>query len=121
MNDTDVQATNTDCKSKLHKNYKRVLQIWLVNLNVVPGSTKMLIQEHVALGKIRFCHQDQCLHAKIQCDKYFNLNDQLFRENRPTNEIHTFGHMPTALLLHETTTFVSVLLYLVLFDKHHSE
>ncbi len=56
MNDTDVQAPNTDCKPKLHKNYKLVLQIWLVNHNVVPGSTKMLIQEHVALGKIRFCH-----------------------------------------------------------------
>ncbi len=27
----------------------------LVNNNVVPGSTKMLIQKHVALGKIRFC------------------------------------------------------------------
>ncbi len=55
MNDTDVQAKNTDYKSKLHKNYKLVLQIWLVNNNVVPGSTKMLTQEHAALGKIRFC------------------------------------------------------------------
>ncbi len=26
MNDTDVQATNTDCRPKLHKNYKLVLQ-----------------------------------------------------------------------------------------------
>ncbi len=56
MNDTDVQAINTDCKPKLHKNYKLVLQIWLVNNNVVPGSTKLLIQKHVALDKIRFCH-----------------------------------------------------------------
>ncbi len=48
MNDTDVQATNTDCKPKFHKNYK-------LNNNVVPGSTKMLTQEHVVLGKIRFC------------------------------------------------------------------
>ncbi len=55
MNDTDVQATNTDCKPKLHKNDKLVLQIWLVNNNVVPGSTKMLIQEHAALDKIWFC------------------------------------------------------------------
>ncbi len=55
MNDADVQAPNTDCKPKLHKNYKLVLQIWLVNHNVVPGTTKMLIQEHVTLGKIRFC------------------------------------------------------------------
>ncbi len=54
MNDTDVQATNTDCKPKLHKIYKLVLQIWLINNNVVPGSTKMLTQEHVVLGKIRF-------------------------------------------------------------------
>ncbi len=52
MNETDIQATNTDCK---HKLYKLVLQIWLVNNNVVPGSTKMLTQEHVVLGKIRFC------------------------------------------------------------------
>ncbi len=43
-----------NCKPKLHKNNKFVLQIWLVNNNVVPGSTKMLIQEHVVLGKIRF-------------------------------------------------------------------
>ncbi len=43
MNDTDVQAPNTDCKPKLHKNDKRVLQMFL------------LIQEHVTLGKIRFC------------------------------------------------------------------
>ncbi len=56
MNDTEVQALNTDCRPKLHKNDKLVLQIWLVNNNVVPGLTKMLIQEHVALGKIRFCH-----------------------------------------------------------------
>ncbi len=55
MNDTAVQAPNTDYKPKLHKNYKLVLQIWLVNNDVVPGSTKMLTQEHVALGKIRFC------------------------------------------------------------------
>ncbi len=55
MNDTDVQATNTDCKPKLRKNYTIVLQIRLVNNNVVPGSTKMLTQEHVVLGKIRFC------------------------------------------------------------------
>ncbi len=54
MNDTDVQATNTDYKPKLHKNNKLVLQIWLVNNNVVTGSTKILIQEHVALGQIRF-------------------------------------------------------------------
>ncbi len=55
MDDTDVQATNTDCKPKLHKSYKLVVQIWLVNKNVVPGSIKMLTQEHVALSKIRFC------------------------------------------------------------------
>ncbi len=51
MNDTDVQeATNTDYKPKLHKNYTLFFQIWLVDNNVVPGSTKMLTQEHVALG-----------------------------------------------------------------------
>ncbi len=42
MNNTDVQATNPDYKPKLHKKYKLVLQIWLDNNNVVPGSTKML-------------------------------------------------------------------------------
>lgn len=41
MNDTDAQAPNTDCKPKLYKNYKLVLQIGLVNHNVVPRSTKM--------------------------------------------------------------------------------
>ncbi len=38
MNDTDIQATNTDYKPKLHKNDKLVLQVWLVNNKVVPGS-----------------------------------------------------------------------------------
>ncbi len=56
MNDTDVHATHPDYKPKLHKNYKLVLQIWLDNNNVVPGSTKMLTQEHVVLGHIRFCN-----------------------------------------------------------------
>ncbi len=55
MNYTAVQAPNTACIPKLHKNYKLVLEIWLVNHNVVPGSTKMLTQEHVALGNIRLC------------------------------------------------------------------
>ncbi len=70
MNDTDAQAPNTDCKPKLHKNYKLVLQIWLVNHNVVSGSTKMLIQEHVKLGKIRicvFCHAFNCLEFIFIC------------------------------------------------------
>ncbi len=57
MNDTDVQAENTDYKPKLHKNYKRVLQIWLVYNNVVP----LLTQEHAALGKIRFCDSCWCV------------------------------------------------------------
>ncbi len=39
------------------------IKIWLVNNNVVPGSTKMLIQEHVALGKIRFCHARTHTHT----------------------------------------------------------
>ncbi len=55
MNYTDVQAPNTDCNPKLQKNNKLVLEIWLVNHNVVPGSTKMLTQEHVGLGNIRLC------------------------------------------------------------------
>ncbi len=86
MNDTDVQAPNTDCKPKLHKNCKLVLQILLVNHNVVPGSPKMLLQEHVALGKISFCisayhtccvlfvccqHLVYCFSAC--CVKYVNL------------------------------------------------
>ncbi len=69
MNDTDVQATNTDYKPKLHKKYKLVLKIWLVHNNVVPGS-KMLTQEHVTLGKIRFCIACMCRHYALhdQCD-----------------------------------------------------
>ncbi len=55
MNYTDVQGPNTDCNPKLQKNNKLVLEIWLVNHNVVPGSTKMLTQEHVGLGNIRLC------------------------------------------------------------------
>ncbi len=69
MNDTDVQATNTDCKPKLHKNYKLVLQIWLVNNNVVPGSTKMLTQGHVALGKITYCFT--CTNLELQISRLF--------------------------------------------------
>ncbi len=42
MNDTDVQATNTDYKPKLHKNDKLVLQIWLVNGNVVPNMSHLV-------------------------------------------------------------------------------
>ncbi len=41
MNDTDVKATNTDRKPKLHKNEKN---------NVVPGSTKMLMLHLVKSG-----------------------------------------------------------------------
>ncbi len=37
MNDTDVQATNTDYKPKLHKSYKLVLQIWLLII-ILSGS-----------------------------------------------------------------------------------
>ncbi len=80
MNDTDVQAPNTDCKPKLHPNYKFVLQILLVNNNDVPGSTKMLTQEHVALGKIRFCIHDCCecdlsvvFFPRFHCLNRFNL------------------------------------------------
>ncbi len=77
MNDTDVQATNTDYKPKLHKNHKLVLQIWLVNNNVVPGSTKMLIQEHVALGKIRFCHRVQQTYQSGVVDGHNEVKERL--------------------------------------------
>ncbi len=62
MNDTDVQAENTDYKPKLHKNYKLVLQIWLVYNNVVP----LLTQEHVALGK------NQVLRLLLVCINEWN-------------------------------------------------
>jgi len=52
MISTDVEAPKTACKPKLVINFKLVPQIWLVDWNVVPGSTKMLIQEHVALGSL---------------------------------------------------------------------
>ncbi len=64
---------NTDCNPKLHKKYKLVLEIWLVNHNVVPGSTKMLTQEHITLGSIRLCTTvttpqdiDQMIKAFVQ-------------------------------------------------------
>ncbi len=72
MNDTDVHATNTDYKTKLHKHYKLVLQIWLVNNNVVPGSTKMLTQEHVTLGKTRLC-VSLCISAGVFKDSFWRL------------------------------------------------
>jgi len=40
MNNTDVEAPNPGIEPKLGINCKRVAQIWLVNQNVVPGSTK---------------------------------------------------------------------------------
>ncbi len=54
MNDADVQATNTDCKPTFHKNVKYFFKSDRL-IDVVPGSTQMLIQGHVALGKITFC------------------------------------------------------------------
>ncbi len=68
MNDTDVHATNTDYKTKLHKHYKLVLQIWLVNNNVVP----LLIQEHVTLGKTRLC-VSLCISAGVFKDSFWRL------------------------------------------------
>ncbi len=66
MNYTDVQAPNTDCNPKLHKNDKLVLEIWLVNHNVVPGSTKMLTQEHVALIDIIVASQFAYLYYALK-------------------------------------------------------
>ncbi len=57
---------------KLHKHYKLVLQIWLVNNNVVPGSTKMLTQEHVTLGKTRLC-VSLCISAGVFKDSFWRL------------------------------------------------
>ncbi len=80
MNDTDVQAPNSDCKPKLHKNYQIVLQIWLVHNNVVTGSTKMLTQEHVALDKIRFCNREKADIYKINV-KYLYKNKNPLNNN----------------------------------------
>ncbi len=86
MNDTDVQAPNTDCKPKLHKNCKLVLQILLVNHNVVPGSPKMLLRNmshlvnqllHISISYMlcTLCllvqHLVYCFSAC--CVKYVNL------------------------------------------------
>ncbi len=61
----DVQAPNTDCETELHKNWNWFFKSdWLITML----STKMLIQEHVALGKIRFCWH---LHA---CTGFINMN-----------------------------------------------
>jgi len=62
VSNTDVEAPNPDCKPKLEINSKLAIQIRLVDWNVVPGSAKMLIQEHVALVERvtegRSCHDD---------------------------------------------------------------
>jgi len=55
VNNTDGEAQNPDCKPKFDINCKLVPQIWLVDWNVIPKSTTILIQEHVALGEIWFC------------------------------------------------------------------
>jgi len=57
----DVEAPNLDLNG--------FPQIWMVDWNIVPVSTKMLIQEHVALGEIRFC-----LHS-IYIDTMFYKHD----------------------------------------------
>ncbi len=62
MNDTDVQATYTNYKPKLHKIINLFFKSdWLITM-LLQGSTKILIQEHVALGKIRFCVLATDLH-----------------------------------------------------------
>jgi len=67
VNNTDLEALNSGCKPKLDINGKLVPQIWLVNWNVVPGSTKKstfgrLVNWNVVPGstfaepaKCRFC------------------------------------------------------------------
>ncbi len=48
MNDTDVQATNTDYKPKLHKNDKLVLQIYVeIYTKLFQGQQYMLTQKHI--------------------------------------------------------------------------
>jgi len=63
VDNTDVKAPNPGFKSKLKKNCKVVPQSLLVVWNVVPGSTKMLIQEHVVLDEIPFTDQGRVVNA----------------------------------------------------------
>jgi len=48
MNNTDVEAPNP-CTPKHDRNCKLVPQIWLVDWNVVSGSTNMLIQDNIVV------------------------------------------------------------------------
>jgi len=46
FNSGGVVKPNLGCKPNLDINCKLVLQIWLAEWNIVPGSKNMLIQEH---------------------------------------------------------------------------
>jgi len=48
-------------KPKVDINCKLVPQIWLVDWKVDPGSTKMLIQEHLVLGEIMLAKKSNSL------------------------------------------------------------
>jgi len=48
------EAPRPGCKPKLEVNCELIPQIWLVDWSVLPGSTKMLIKEHVVLCEIMF-------------------------------------------------------------------
>ncbi len=58
--------------------------LWLVNNNVVPGSTKMLTQEHVALGIFRFCATSEAETSVIVVE--------WTSENRENNQINLIQH-----------------------------
>ncbi len=69
------------------------LKFWSVNNNVVPGSTKMLTQEHVALGKIRFSKKRHALKKR-----YFFLGMNLClscftHENRKNQQVVVFEYL----------------------------
>jgi len=65
MNNTDVEESNAGCKPNFDITVNFVPQVWLNDWNIVPGSTKMLIQEHIALCEIRFCHFTQLITLYI--------------------------------------------------------
>jgi len=54
MNNTDVEAPRPVVVNKPKLAITCKLQIWLVDWNVVPGSTKILTQETIVLGEIMF-------------------------------------------------------------------
>jgi len=90
MNKTVVEAPNPGSKAKLDINSKRVLLIWLVDWNVVPGSAKMLLQEHVVLGEITNINISYCKFHRDLSPKYsilmYKMASNIWKSKNSINE-----------------------------------